>query len=246
MPRWCAGAICLAILAGCSAGANTAKTTTSIAVPTTAPATAATPAPTTLPPTTLPPPTTAPPHVRCRAAYIGDSIGWGTLRNGLAAALAKVGCPLVWSSARPGMETAEGAAIIRKAGPAGSNVLIASLGYVRTKAHVQKGEFAKLIDLVMAAAGKRVVVWPLLGRTPECSAGYSQAIIVANRQLEAAKERYPNLVLADYKTFITSHPEYTQNRCPHLTNAGYQQRALWLAGEVRRLVDLHAAGLPTD
>lgn len=243
MPRWCVGAICVALLAGCSAGANTTKpTSTTAAMPPTAPTTVAT----TVPATTLPPPTTAPPHVRCRAAYIGDSVGWGTLHNGLAAALANVGCPLVWSSARPGMETAEGAAVVRKAGPAGSNVLIASLGYVRTTAHIQKGEFTKLIDLVMAAAGKRVVVWPLLGRTPECSAGYSQAIIVANRQLQAAKQRYPNLVLADYKTFITSHPEYTQNRCPHLTNAGYHQRAVWLAGEVRRLVDLHAAGLPTD
>ena len=153
---------------------------------------------------------------------------------------------MVWSSARPGMETAEGAAIVRKAGTAGSNVLIASLGYVRTTAHVQKGEFVKLIDQVMAAAGKRVVVWPLLGRTPECSAGYSQAIIVANKQLRAARDRHPNLVLADYSTFITEHPEYTQHRCPHLTDAGYHQRAVWLAGEVRRLVDLHAAGLPTD
>ena len=55
-----------------------------------------------LPPTTMATTTTAPPHVRCRAAYVGDSVGWGTLRNGLAAALAAVGCPLVWSSARPG------------------------------------------------------------------------------------------------------------------------------------------------
>ena len=241
MLRWRAGAICLVVLAGCTGGASAADPTTTT---TTTPPTTAQP-PTTLA-TTLPTTTTAPPHVRCRAAYIGDSVGWGTLRNGLAAALAAVGCPLVWSSARPGMETAEGAAVVRKAGSAGSTVLIASLGFVRTTAHIQQGEFVKLIDQLMAAAGKRVVVWPLLGRTPECSAGYSQAIIVANKQLRAATERYPNLVLADYTTFITSHPEYTQHRCPHLTDAGYHQRAVWLAGEVRRLVDLHAAGLPTS
>ena len=242
MLRWRAGAITLVVLAGCTGGAGAADPTTTAPTTTQAPTTTAS----TLPPTTMATTTTAPPHVRCRAAYVGDSVGWGTLRNGLAAALAAVGCPLVWSSARPGMETAEGAAVVRRAGTAGSTVLIASLGYVRTTAHVQQGEFVKLIDQLMAAAGKRVVIWPMLGRTPECSAGYSQAIIVANKQLKAATERYPNLVLADYTTFITSHPEYTQHRCPHLSDPGYHQRALWLAGEVRRLVDLHAAGLPTD
>ena len=37
-----------------------------------------------------------------------------------------------------------------------------------------------------------------------------------------------------------AHPEYSQNRCPHLVNSGSKAVGQWLAGEVRRIVDTSA------
>jgi hypothetical protein len=175
-------------------------------------------------------------------AYLGDSLGYGTLQNGLEAALASVGCPLVWSSARPGMEMAEGAAALAAAGDTGANVVLVSMGYVNTRMHQRKAEFPALIDQVLKAAGDRTVVWPTLGRTADCSATYVQALAQANQQLEAAKARWPKLVLIDYPSLIDAHPEYSQHRCPHLVSAGYEARSAWLASEVRRIVDSQAPG----
>jgi len=173
----------------------------------------------------------------CKVAYLGDSLGYGTLQNGLEAALAGAGCPLVWSAARPGMEIAEGAAALKAAGDTGTNVVLVSMGYVNTRMHMRNGDFPALIDQVLKAAGDRTVIWPTLGRTSDCTASYVQAIGQANSLLQAAKAKAPNLVLIDYPTFIDAHPEYSQHRCPHLTSAGYQARSAWLASEVRRVVD---------
>ena len=60
---------------------------------------------------------------------------------------------------------------------------------------------------------------------------------VANGLLQQAQARWPNLVLADFAALLAAHPEYSEQRCPHLLPAGYHARAVWLAGEVRRLVD---------
>ena len=93
----------------------------------------------------------------------------------------------------------------------------------------------------MKAAGPRVVVWPTLGQTSDCSLAYKRALVVANLQLQLATQRYPNLVLADYPPLINTHPEYSEHRCPHLLPAGYHARAVWLADAVRQLIDAHAA-----
>jgi hypothetical protein len=139
------------------------------------------------------------------------------------------------------METSEGAQALKAAGDVGANVVVASVGYVNAHEHIQKGEYPGLIDQVMKAAGDRVVIWPLLGGTSDCSTWYAQSIVTANQMLQQATKRWPNLVLADYPSFIAAHPEYSQHRCPHLIAAGYQARAQWLASEVRRLVSARAA-----
>ena len=94
-----------------------------------------------------------------------------------------------------------------------------------------------MIDEVVAAAGDRTVVWPMVGRTPDCGTSYSNAAVVASQQLQEATTRWPNLVVLDYPSVINAHPEYSQNRCPHLLNSGSQAVGMWLAGEVRRIVD---------
>ena len=116
------------------------------------------------------------------------------------------------------MEIAEGAAALKAAGDTGTNVVLVSMGYVNTRMHMRNGDFPALIDQVLKAAGDRTVVWPTLGRTSDCTATYVQAIGQANELLAAAKAKAPNLVLIDYPAFIDAHPEYSQHRCPHLTD----------------------------
>ena len=101
-----------------------------------------------------------------------------------------------------------------------------------------EGRFPRRIDAVVQAAGPRLVVWPMLASTADCSNGYKDALVRANQELQAATLRWPNLVLADYPAFLAGHPEYSENRCPHLVPPGYGAAAAWLAGEVRRLLEL--------
>ena len=175
-------------------------------------------------------------------SYVGDSLGMGTLHNGLPQALDSVGCKLVWNTAYGGMETSVGAQLLTKNAAQPSNVALVMLGYHNARAEVSQGQFPGLIDQVLKGAGHRTVVWPLLWYTSDCSAGYKQAVVRANQELHAAQARWPNLLLADYPTFVIPHPEYSEHRCPHLLPPGYHATATWLASEVRRLIDAQAAG----
>lgn len=218
--------------------ASTAATTTT-ALATTAPTTAAT---TTAPTTTLAPKPAEP--APCAVSYVGDSLGMGTLRNGLPQALAGVGCTLVWYGGYGGMETSTGAQLLAQNKAKPTNVALVMIGYHNARSEVSRGMFPGLIDQVMKGAGDRLVVWPLLGSTSDCSAGYKVALVRANKELQEATARWPNLLLADYPSFTAPHPEYSENRCPHLLPPGYRAAGLWLAGEVRRLVDARAAAAP--
>jgi hypothetical protein len=197
------------------------------------------PAPAPSPPTTATPPSVPPTFASalCTASYVGDSVGTGTLENGLGDALAAVGCPLVWDAAYRGMPIGDGAALLAKAASAESNVALIVVGFHNTRSEVAAGRFAARIDAVVQAAGSRLVVWALLASTPECSAGYKQALATANDELRAAQQRWPNLELVDYPSFLGGHPEFSAHDCPHLTAAGYHAVADWLAGELRRVVD---------
>ena len=174
----------------------------------------------------------------CAVSFVGDSLGLGTLRNGLPEALGGVGCLLVWQEAYGGMPIGVGADLLAGAGGAPSNVALVMLGFHNARSEVGKGRFPGRIDAVVQAAGPRLVVWPMLASTADCSNGYKQALVRANEELQAATLRWPNLVLVDYPAFLAVHPEYSENRCPHLVPPGYGAAAAWLAGEVRRLLEV--------
>jgi len=194
--------------------------------------------PTTLPPTTLPPPPTTQAPAPCAVSFVGDSLGLGTLRNGLTEALGGVGCMLVWKEAYGGMPIGVGADLLAGAGGAPANIALVILGFHNARSEVGKGRFPRRIDAVVQAAGARLVVWPMLASTADCSNGYKDALVRANQELQAATLRWPNLVLADYPAFLAGHPEFSENRCPHLVPPGYGAAAAWPAGEVRRLLEL--------
>jgi peptidoglycan/LPS O-acetylase OafA/YrhL len=202
------------------------------------PATGA-PAPPTVPGTTAPPTTVPPPP--CAVSFVGDSVGTGTLRNGLEEALARHGCTLVFHAAYGGMKVRVGAERLGASRAVGSNVAITMLGFHNAREEVGRGRFPGLIDAVVGAAGNRLVVWPLLASTSDCSTGYKAALVRANEELHRATARWPNLLLVDYARFLGAHPEYSENRCPHLLSSGYRATAEWLAGEVRRAITARAA-----
>jgi hypothetical protein len=143
----------------------------------------------------------------------------------------------VWNAAYGGMPLGDGATLLAGGGEAPSNVALVVIGYHNTRSEVAAGRFPARIDAIVGAAGGRLVVWPMLGSTPECSASYKRAVVRANEELQAALQRWSNLALVDYPTFLAGHDEYAVNDCPHLRAAGYRATATWLAGEVRGVVE---------
>jgi hypothetical protein len=158
--------------------------------------------------------------------------------NGLAKALADVGCTIDWSRAVRGSRLVEGVQALRVATPTatGTDTVLVLQGY--SKAKVNRGLFPSSLELMMEAAAGRTVVWPMYGPTIGCSAAYTETLGEANRLLQEATRRWPNLRLADYPALLAAHPEFSVHDCPHLRPSGSAAVATWLAGEVRRLVEL--------
>ncbi len=168
-------------------------------------------------------------------ALLADSVGHDLVRNGLANALATVGCPITWSRVQRGSPLADGVQALAAAGGTSAEVIVVLQGY--SQAVSRRAEFAGLVDQVLHLARSRTVVWTLYGRTLDCSAGYQQTLLQLNQTLRAAVTRWPNLRLVDYPAVIAAHPEYSQHRCPHLLDAGSREVASWFAADVRRLVN---------
>jgi hypothetical protein len=166
-------------------------------------------------------------------AAVGDSVGTGIINHDFDQALAGVQCELVWKGGRPGITVAEGAAALRKAKDTPAEVAVVVLGFHNAYSMSRSGDFPGLIDTVMEAAGDRLVVWAMLAPPNDCSSAYKAATVKMNADLQAATGRWANLALADYPTFLAAHPDYTENRCPHLIGAGYTAVGEWLADQVR-------------
>jgi hypothetical protein len=160
--------------------------------------------------------------------------------NGFGAALANVGCELAAATGARGITMPQGAAYLARARDVPANVAVVVLGYHNAVSQTRSGTFPALIDAVMEAAGERIVVWSLPARTADCGPSYTNAMAVEGQLIREAMGRWPNLVPVDYPSVLGAHPEYSQNRCPHLVNSGSKAVGEWLAGEVRRIVDASA------
>ena len=131
----------------------------------------------------------------------------------------------------------QGASYLARARDVPANVAVVLLGYHNAVSQTRSGAFPALIDAVMEAAGDRIVVWSLPARTADCGPSFTNAMAVEGQLVHEAMGRWPNLVPVDYPAVLAAHPEYSQNRCPHLVDSGSRAVGAWLAGEVRRIVD---------
>jgi hypothetical protein len=223
-----------------AAGEGAVGPATRVTTTTSATATSTTVAPrttTTMPPTTVAP-TTVPAPAPCHIAYLADSVGVDLLRNGLGKTLGGVGCTIEWSRAARGSRLVEGVQALRvaTAEATGTDTVLVLQGY--SKATANRAQFPSSLELLMEAAGGRAVVWSMYGPTIGCSSAYTETLTEANRLLQEATQRWPNLRLADYPALLAAHPEFSVHDCPHLRDSGSAAVAAWLAGEVRRLVEL--------
>jgi hypothetical protein len=177
----------------------------------------------------------------CSVVAVGDSVGQDVFNNGFGASLANVGCRLVNTTGARGITMEEGAAYLRQARGVSAAVAVVILGYHNSVSQTRDGGFAGRVDAVMQAAGDRLVVWSLPAKTPDCGAAFTQAMVVQRRVLEDATGKWPNLALVDYPSVIDAHPEYSQNRCPHLLDQGSRAVGSWLAGQIRQIADAKRA-----
>ena len=213
--------------------------TTTLAVPITADATttllttSTTAAPTTT--TTIPAP--------CNVMFVSDSVGIDLVSNGLKDALAFGGCTLKWTGGNRGIEVVDGADVLAAASGVEADVVVVMLGYHNANSNGRAGRYPGFIDTVMQAAGQRLVIWPLYAATDDCSSNYKQGISQANQSLRDATARWPNLRLVDYPSVLAAHPEYSQQRCPHLLSSGSKEVAGWLAGQIRETANAALAGV---
>lgn len=238
------------VLAGCSAAsADQPADTNSVVGQTATPSTAAVsglpstvvsvaPTATTIPPTTTTiPPTTTTIPAPCNVIAVSDSVGIDLIDNGLKDRLAFAGCDLKWTGGGRGIEVEAGTQVLAGAADIEADVVLVMLGYHNANSNARRGRFPALIDMVVEAAGPRLVVWPMYGATDDCSANYKSGIGVANQALQDAQARWPNLLLVDYTSVLAAHPEYSQQRCPHLLASGSKAVAGWLAGALREAVN---------
>jgi len=245
--RWSLVGVVGLVLAGCTAAS--ADTSPTVGPSETAPvnvrvaATTAAPqvseASTTLltPSTTAAPTTTTTIPAPCTVIAVADSVGIDLFNNGLKDQMASFGCTLKWTGGQRGMEFSAGADVLAGAGDIDADIVVVMVGYHNAKSNTQAGRFPSLIDKVMEAAGPRLVIWPTMAATDDCSANYKTAVGVANGNLDDALARWPNLRLVDYNSLLAAHPEYSVQRCPHLLASGSKAVAGWLAGQVREAAD---------
>lgn len=215
-----------------AAPAVTTTTVVEMVASTTVATTSTTSAPTTT--TTIPAP--------CNVMFASDSVGIDLLNNGLKDTLAFVGCTLKWTGGNRGIEIEDGAAELARANAVDADVVVMMLGYHDANSNGRGGRYPALIDMVMQAAGPRLVVWPMYGATDDCSSNYKTGVGMANQSLRDATARWPNLRLVDYPSLLAANPQYSQERCPHLLASGSREVAGWLAGQVRETANAALAG----
>jgi lysophospholipase L1-like esterase len=122
--------------------------------------------------------------------------------------------------AQVGRATATGVSILSQRASEIGGTLVVALG---TNDDPDPSAFAAKIDQVMIIAAGRRVIWVTVART-----GWDGL----DRALIAAQYRWSNLHVIDWRPVIASYPSLEAGDGIHLTTAGYQLRAEFIAGAI--------------
>ena len=174
-------------------------------------------------------PTTPPRQVSGSVAMVGDSLTVGA-QDELAARAAIHGFTLD-INARDGRRTGEGAGEVARSAP-GHDLVVIALGTNDATAPDFTTEAANvLVDNALAQVDPAVtVLWVNVYRDADSRAG--DAAETFNEALVAAVDRHPNLVPLDWDAWVDGHRDVVSADRIHLTDEGYQARAVWLAAAV--------------
>ncbi|HLT68845.1 MAG TPA: acyltransferase family protein [Acidimicrobiales bacterium] len=170
---------------------------------------------TTIPTTDVPAPS-SPAGAHVPTTAVGDSV-----MVGAAPVLAERLGPALTVDAEVGRQMEDAAAVVRDLAAAGrlGEVVVLHLG--------NNGPFdAGLLDEVLATIGPERKVLLVTVAVPRRWEGE------VNRQLAAAADRHPNVVLLDWRGLATTEPGLTREDGYHLTAAGAQRYADLVVGQV--------------
>ncbi len=177
----------------------------------------------------------------CRLRVVGDGLLAG-MAAGLPARLPA--CTLTGVDAAEGRTIAEGTAALAAAPLGDETAVVVVLGTGDLTAAVTADELANRIGALVAAAGGRPVVW-----VTSAAAGLATPADVLATALDATTRRHPELIVADWAGYLASRPDSADLDAGdgvHLTPAGYDVMADWLARQVAAPGTRQVAAPPGD
>jgi len=186
---------------------------------------------------TDPPPTTTTTTVPVRKRdvfVVGDSLTVGCL-DFFTEAAARVGFEFD-ASAEIGREIPDGVTELQTNSP-GRRLVVIALGTNDSTAGAKDEELIGRIDAALAAVPKAVpIVWVPPYRDPKTASG--KVADRFNQLVRQAATRRGNVLVVDWVGFVKQDPKIMDSDRIHLTDAGYQKRADWLARVIKAQLDL--------
>jgi lysophospholipase L1-like esterase len=171
--------------------------------------------------------TTTLPPLGTKVAIVGDSLTEGIVSR-LPALEPRFGFQAK-IDAQTGRDIDAGLGPLQKIMP-GEDLVVVALGTNDAHNGLKATDADALIDKMMAEIGPRPVLWVNIYRAD--TKGTTAAAQLFDTELSAAAERYRNLTVLDWASYIQSRPELMGGDRIHLTDAGYDARAEWLARQI--------------
>jgi lysophospholipase L1-like esterase len=112
----------------------------------------------------------------------------------------------------------------------GQDLVVVALGTNDARNGLKVTDADTLIDKMMTEIGPKPVLWVNIYRSD--TKGTTAAADVFDAELIAAASRYANLTVLDWSSYVQSRPELMGADHIHLTSAGYDARAAWLARQI--------------
>jgi hypothetical protein len=172
--------------------------------------------------------TTAPaPPLGTKVAIVGDSLTDG-IRTRLPALQSSYGFEAK-IDAQTGRDIDAGVAPLKKI-MTGEDLVVVALGTNDARSGLTATDADALIEKMLAVIGDKPALWVNLYRAD--TKGTTAAAQLFDTELTAAAARHPNLTVLDWSSYIQTRPELMGADHIHLTSAGYDERAAWMARQI--------------